>query len=418
MKDRRVVVTGMGVITPLGHDVPTLWKNLVAGRSGIRPITLFDTQDFAVRIAGEAHGFEPTAYMSAKDARRSDRFTQFAIAALGQAREQSGLVVDASNADDAGVIIGSGVGGIWTYSGEFEVLHSRGPRRVNPFLVPMITVDVPSVQIALRTGAQGPNFGIASACATGADAIGQAFETIRRGHARAMFTGGFEAAVTPIGVASFDRMRALSRRNDDPQAACRPFDADRDGFVMSEGGALLILEELESALARGAEPLAEIGSYASTSDAAHLAAPDAEGIGAARSMTLALERAGLRPDEVSYINAHGTSTVAGDPAETQAIKHALGEHAYRVPVSSTKSMTGHLIGGAGALEAIICIQTLRTGILPPTINLQTPDPACDLDYVPNQARHVDPASLDVTLSNSFGFGGHNSTLLLRAFRRS
>ena len=413
MEDRRIVVTGMGSISPLGLDVPTLWNNLIAGRSGIRPITLFDTRDFEVQIAGEAHGFEPIDYMSAKEVRRADRFTQFALAALPQALAQSGLVVDEHNADDVGVIVGSGVGGIWTYSSEFETLWTKGPRRISPFLVPMITVDVPAVQIALRTGARGPNFGLASACSTGADAIGQAFETIRRGHARAMFTGSFEAAVTPIGVATFDRMQALSRRNDDPQGASRPFDADRDGFVMAEGGALLILEELGYALARGAEPLAELCSHASTSDAIHLAAPDAEGAGAAHCMNLALQRAGIAPSEVSYINAHGTSTPVGDPAETQAIKHALGEHAYRVPISSTKSMTGHLIGGAGALEAVICIQVLREGILPPTINLQTPDPACDLDYVPNQARR---AVVDVTLSNSIGFGGHNSSLVFRAFR--
>jgi 3-oxoacyl-[acyl-carrier-protein] synthase II len=274
----------------------------------------------------------------------------------------------------------------------------------------MISVDVPAVQIALRTGARGPNFGIASACATGADAMGQAYETILRGHAQVMLTGGFEAAITPIGVATFDRMRALSRRNDNPAAASRPFDADRDGFVMAEGGALLVLEELGFALRRGAEPLAEVVGYAATSDAIHVAAPDAEGAGASRCMALAMKRAGITPGDVSYINAHGTSTLLGDPAETQAIKHALGEHAYRVPASSTKSMTGHLIGGAGALEAVVCVQALQTGIVPPTINLDTPDPACDLDYVPGQARR---AELEVTLSNSFGFGGHNTTLIFR-----
>lgn len=413
MEAKRVVITGLGVISSLGLDVPTLWQNLVAGRSGIAPITLFDTRDMDVRIAGEAHGFQATDYMSAKDARRADRFTQFAIAAVEEALAQSGLVVDEHNADDVGVIVGSGVGGIWTYSQEFDVLRKKGPRRVSPFLVPMITVDVPAVQIALRTGASGPNMAVTSACATGADALGQAHETIRRGHARAMFAGGFEAAVTPIGVASFDRMRALSRRNGDPTGASRPFDADRDGFVMSEGGALLVLEELEFALARGAEPLAEVVAYAATSDATHIAAPDAEGLGAARCMSLAMARAGIEPGDVSYVNAHGTSTPAGDPAETEAIKRALGEHAYHVPVSATKSMTGHLIGGAGALEAVICVQALRTGIIPPTINLQTPDPACDLDYVPHQARR---AELDLILSNSFGFGGHNVTLAFRAYR--
>jgi 3-oxoacyl-[acyl-carrier-protein] synthase II len=411
MECKRVVVTGMGIISPLGLDVSSMWQNLIAGQSGIAPISLFDTSDFDVRIAGEAHGFDPRNYMSFKEARRADRFTQFAIAALGEALAQSGLVIDEGNAEDVGAILGSGVGGIWTYSQEFDVLRDKGPRRVSPVLVPMITVDVPSVQIALRTGARGPTFGVTSACATGADALGQAFETIRRGHARAMITGSFEAAVTPIGVATFDRMRALSRRNDDPEGASRPFDADRDGFVMAEGGAVLILEEIEFARARGAEPLGEIASYAATSDAIHIAAPDPEGVGAAHCMTLAMQRAGIGPRDVSYINAHGTSTSAGDPAETQAIKRALGEHAHQVPTSATKSMTGHLIGGAGSVESVICIQALRTGIIPPTINLVTPDPACDLDYVPDQARQ---AELSVVLSNSFGFGGHNATLVFKA----
>ena len=402
----------MGLISPVGLDVNSMWQNLVAGRSGIGPITLFDASDFQVQIAGEAHGFEPTDYMSAKDARRADRFTQFAIASLEQALAQSGLVADDHNATDIGVIVGSGVGGIWTYSREFGVLRDKGPRRVSPFLVPMITVDVPAVQIALRTGARGPNLGVASACATGADAIGQAYETIRRGHARAMITGGFEAAVTPIGVATFDRMRALSRRNDDPPAASRPFESDRDGFVMSEGGAILILEEIGFALERGAEPLAELIGYAATSDAIHVAAPDAEGSGSALCMDLGMGRAGVGPGDISYINAHGTGTPAGDPAETEALKQSLGDYAYQVPVGATKSITGHLIGGAGALEAVICIQALRTGLIPPTINLDRPDPACDLDYVPNHARQ---GKLEVALSNSFGFGGHNATLIFRTY---
>jgi beta-ketoacyl-acyl-carrier-protein synthase II len=363
-----------------------------------------------VRFAGEAHGFNPTNYMSAKEARRNDRFTQFAMAALEQALAQSGLVVDAHNAYDVGAIVGSGEGGIQTYANEFDVMYQHGVRRVSPFLIPMIVIDAPAVQVALRTGARGPNFGVASACSTGAHAIGQAYETIRQGHARAMITGGTEAAVTVIGVAAFDRMQALSRRNDDPAGASRPFDADRDGFVMGEGGAILVLEELAFARARGAEPLAELLGYATTSDAVHLTTPDPEGVGAARCIELALARAGLTPADVSYINAHGTATPAGDPAETQAVKRALGEHAYRVPISATKSMTGHLLGGAGALEAVICVQALREGIIPPTINLETPDPACDLDYVPNVARQ---AELDVVLSNSFGFGGHNVTLVFR-----
>ncbi len=413
MLTRRVVITGMGVISPVGLDVTTAWSNLLAGKSGIAPITLFDASDFDVRIAGEAHHFDPVDYMSSKDARRSDRFAQFAIAALAETLSQSRLLVDSHNAYDVGVVIGSGVGGIWTYTQELDVLRGKGPRRVNPFLIPSITVDVPSVQIAMLTRAQGPNLGVASACATGADAIGQAYETILRGHARAMFTGGFEAAVTPIGVAAFDRMRALSRRNDDPPAASRPFDADRDGFVIAEGGALLVLEELEFALARGAEPLAEVLAYWATSDAVHLTAPDMEGVGAAHCMTRALKRAGLTAEMVSYINAHGTSTLSGDPAETRAIKQALGEHAYRVPISSTKSMTGHMLGGAGAFEAVVCVQSMRTGLVPPTINLETPDPECDLDYVPLLARQAD---VDIVMSNSMGFGGHNTALIFRAYR--
>lgn len=412
MENKRVVVTGMGVISPVGLDVPTSWENLTAGRSGIGPITLFDSSDLDVHFAGEAHGFDPLNHMSAREARRTDRFAQFAVAALSQALAQSGLVVDQSNAHDIGVVAGSGVGGMTTYNRELNILRDKGPRRVSPVLIPMITVDVPAVHIALRTGARGPNLGVASACATGTDAIGQAYETILRGHAKAMFAGSFEAPISAIAMASFVRMRAISLRNDDPPGASRPFDADRDGFVPAEGGAILILEELEFALERGAEPLAELVGYAATSDAVHITAPDPEGSAAARCMVLAMERAGVAPDGVSYINAHGTATPLGDPAETNAIKLALGEHAYRVPVGSTKSMTGHLSGGAGSLEAVICIQALRTGIIPPTINLETPDPTCDLDYVPNAARE---ASLDVVLSNSFGFGGHNATLAFKAY---
>lgn len=413
MESRRVVITGMGVISPVGLDVGSMWDNVVNGRSGIAPITLFDTEGLGVHIAGEAHGFDPLNYMSAKEARRTDRFTQFAIAALAEAQAQSALVVHEAISHDVGVIVGSGVGGVWTYSREFEVLRDKGPRHVSPFLVPMITVDVPAVQIALRTGAQGPNLGVASACATGADAIGMAYETIRHGQAQAMFCGGFEAAISPISIATFERMGALSRRNDDPAGASRPFDAARDGFVLSEGGALLVLEELSFALARGAEPLAEIIGYAATSDAVHIAAPAAEGMAAAHCMRLAMQRAGVTPGEVSYINAHATGTPAGDPVETLVIKQALGEWAYRVPISATKSITGHLLGGAGALEAVICVQALRTGIIPPTVNLAVPDPACDLDYVPGEARK---AELEVVLSNSFGFGGHNVTLVFRQWR--
>jgi beta-ketoacyl-acyl-carrier-protein synthase II len=413
METRRVVITGIGVISPIGLDVPTMWENAVAGRSGIGPITRFDTTGFEVRFAGEAHGFEATDYMPAKEARRADRFTHFAIAALEEALAQSKLSINENNAHDVGVIMGSGIGGVESYTTELEVLREKGPRRVSPLLVPMISVDIPAVQTALRTGARGPNMGVSSACATSADAIGQAYETIRRGYARAMFTGGFEAAITPIALATFTRMRALSRRNDDPPGASRPFDADRDGFVMAEGGALFVLEDLESALARGAVPLAEVAGYASTSDAMYVTAPDPEGVGVARCMTLAMERAEVGPADVSYINAHGTSTLLGDPAETAAIKRAFGDYAYRIPASATKSVHGHLIGGTGALEAAICVQALRKGMIPPTINLENPDPACDLDYVPNKARQ---AEVDVVVSNSIGFGGHNATLVLKAYR--
>lgn len=410
--ERRVVITGMGVISSLGLDVPTLWGNLLAGKSGIGPIERFDTRGFDVRIAGEIRGFDPLEYMPAREARRTDRFGQFALAALEQALQQSRLEVDGQHADQIGALVGSGVGGIWTYTRELDHLRQDGPRRVNPFLIPSITVDVPSVLIALRTGAQGPNFGLSAACATGAGAVGEAFEIIRRGHAQAMFAGGTEAAVTPIGVAAFDRMRALSRRNADPAGACRPFDAERDGFVIADGGAVLVLEELSFALERGAEPLAEILGYANTSDAAHLTAPDVEAAGSAHCMQQAITRAGLQPEQISYINAHATSTPAGDLAETQAIRRVFGPAAYQTPVSSTKSMTGHALGGVGALEAVICVQALRNGWIPPTINQEHPDPQCDLDYVPNQARR---AQLSAVLSNSFGFGGHNVSLVLGAY---
>jgi 3-oxoacyl-[acyl-carrier-protein] synthase II len=410
--ERRVVITGMGVISSLGLDVPGLWGNLLAGKSGIGPIEAFDTRGFDVRIAGEVRGFDPLNYMPAREARRTDRFGQFALAAMEQALQQSGLKVEDRYADQVGVLVGSGVGGIWTYTRELDNLRQDGPRKVNPFLIPSITVDIPSVLIALRTGAQGPNYGLSAACATGAGAIGEAFEIIRRGHALAMFAGGAEAAVTPIGVAAFDRMRALSRRNEDPAGASRPFDEERDGFVIADGAAVLILEELHFALQRGARPLAEILGYANTSDAQHLTAPDVDAKASARCMQLALERAGLQPGQISYINAHATGTPAGDLAETLAIKRVFGPAAYRTPVSSTKSMTGHALGGVGAIEAVICIQGLCNGWIPPTINLEHPDPHCDLDYVPNRARR---AQLSAVLSNSFGFGGHNVSLVLGAY---
>jgi beta-ketoacyl-acyl-carrier-protein synthase II len=390
-----------------------MWQNLVAGRSGIAPITLFDTTRFDTHIAGEAHGFDAANYLSPKDARRMDRFTHFALAALEEVLACGRLVVREHDPYDIGVIIGSGAGGLATYAVEFETLRLKGPRHINPFHVPAVSLDAAAVQVALRTGARGPNFGLSSACATGADSIGEAYKIILHGEAQAMFAGSFDASIVPMGMAGFDCTGALSHRNDDPATASRPFDASRDGFVAAEGGALFLLEDLEFALRRGAEPLAEIVGYAATSDAIHITAPDPEGAGAARCISLALSRAGVTPEEVSYINAHGTGTVVGDPAETKAIKRALGEAAYSVPVSSTKSMTGHLVGGAGSLEAAICVQALLTGVIPPTINLHEPDPECDLDYVPNRAR---PATLELVLTNSFGFGGHNASLVFRYFR--
>jgi 3-oxoacyl-[acyl-carrier-protein] synthase II len=410
-RDVRVVVTGLGAISPVGLDVPTMWQNLVAGRSGIGPITHFDASDFAVRIAGEAWGFDPADYMPVKEVRRTDRFVQFAIAAAQQAVAQARLTVDQAIADQVGVIVGVGMGGINTYSRELRVLMEKGPRRVSPFLIPMITVDVAAVQIAILTGARGPNLGLSSACSTGSDAIGQAYEAIRRGDAQVMIAGGTEAAVTPVGVAAFDRMRALSHRNEEPERASRPFDAERDGFVMGEGGAIVVLEELSSAERRGVEPLAEVVGYANTSDAVSIVAPAGGGAGAARTMALALKKAGLSPEEVDLVSAHGTSTPLGDVHETMALKRVFGARAYEVLISATKSMTGHLLGAVGALQAVITVMAIREGIIPPTINYTTPDPQCDLDYVPNVARR---ASVRVALSNSFGFGGHNVALVFKA----
>jgi len=426
---RRVVVTGMGVISPVGLDTPTAWQNVVAGKSGIGRITLFNTDDMRVKIAGEAWGFNPTAYMSPKEARRADRNVQFAIAAAKQALAQAKLKIADANADDVGVLIGSGAAGIWTYTTQQAIMDAHGPQRLSPLLIPMITVDSASVQVSILTGARGPSYGIASACSTGVDSIGEAFEIIRRGDAEAMIAGGTEAAVHRLGIGGFDQLGALSRRNEAPAEACRPFDLRRDGFVLSEGAGVVILEALERALARGAEPLAEVLAYAATSDAAHLTNPDKNAVQAGRAITRVLQKAGVKPEEVDYINAHGTWTQLGDLFEVRAIKNALGEAAYRVPISSTKSTTGHLLGGAGAVEAIWCVMALREGLIPPTINYFTPDPQCDLDFVPNIARRADPSAgfapaprseaeragrgLRIVLSNAFGFGGHNTILLLK-----
>lgn len=409
---RRVVVTGLGLISPVGLNVPAAWEAVCAGRSGVRTITLFDTAHFRVKIGGEAWGFTPTDYMTAKEARRADRNVQFAIAAAREAVAQARLNVgqDGVDAEGVGVLVGSGAAGIWTYTAQQKVMDEQGPQRLSPLLIPMITVDSASVQVAILTGARGPNFGLASACSTGVDALGEAFEIIRRGDADVMLAGGAEAAVTPLGVAGFDQMNALSRRNDDPAGASRPFDRDRDGFVLSEGAGVLVLEALEHAQRRGAEPLAEMLAYGATSDALHFTNPDPDGLQAARAITRALHKAALRPEDIGYVNAHATSTPLGDVFEVRALKRALGAHAYRIPVSATKSITGHMLGAAGAAEAIFTVLALRHQILPPTINHATADPECDLDCVPNVARRAD---FGVALSTSFGFGGHNSVLVLR-----
>lgn len=409
--DQRVVVTGIGAITPVGLDFPTAWANVRNGQSGAGRITLFDTTDYAVKIAGEAWGFDPLNYMPARDARRADRTTQFALAAAEEAFQQANLTITPSNTYDIGVMIGSGAGGISTYIKEYDALKARGPRGVSPLLIPLIVVDSASVQISIRYGARGPNLGMASACSTSLDAVGMALEVIRRGDADVMITGGAEAAVNVLGITGFDQLRALSHRNDDPPAASRPFDADRDGFLLSEGSVVLILERLTHARARDAEILGEIRAYAATADAQHFTAPDDTGSGAAESIRRALKKARLTPADLGYINAHATSTPLGDSTEGAALRAALGQHATRIPISSTKSTTGHMLGAAGALATGLTMQALRSGCLPPTINLHTVDPAvADLNHIAHTAC---PTDAQFAIVNSYGFGGHNSCLVLQ-----
>lgn len=410
--ERRVVVTGMGAVSPLGLDVPTLWQGVIEARSGVRPVTLCDTNGLESRIAGEVKGFDAQNYMERKEVRRNDRFIHFAIAATREALGSAELKITPENAEEIGVIIGSGIGGIETFADGLATLRDKGPGRVSPFLVPAMITNMAAGQVSIQFGLKGPSFCPTSACATAAHAIGEAVETIRRGWAKAIVAGGSEAPITPIGIAAFVSARAISTNNDEAATASRPFDATRDGFVLSEGCALLVLEDYEHAVARGARILAEVAGYGASSDAFHITQPCAGGEGALRAMRLALRHAGLAPDTIDYINAHGTSTLAGDIAETQAIKTLLGERAYQVPVSSSKSQLGHLIGAAGSIEAVITILALQNGVLPPTINLRTPDPECDLDYVPNAAR---PATLNLAMSNSFGFGGHNVSLIFRRY---
>jgi 3-oxoacyl-[acyl-carrier-protein] synthase II len=408
---KRVVVTGLGAVSPLGNDVNSTWDGIVNGRSGVAPVTKFDASGYRARIAAEARGFDPSAHFEAKDLRRMDPVVQFALVAAREAVADAGIAFDDELKQRAAVIIGSGIGGMDTVTREVRTLTERGPSRVSPFLIPMILPETPASMAAIEFGLTGPNFAVTSACASGANAIGEAANMLRHGLADVALCGGAENGVIEIALAGFSAMKALSTRNDDPASASRPFDRDRDGFVVGEGAAILIIETLEHAQARGAHIYAELLGYGSNDDAFHITAPTEDGAGAAACMQLALRDADLQPQQIGYINAHGTSTPLNDATETRAIKRALGEHAYRVPVSSTKSMTGHLLGAAGALEAVLCIKAIETGIIPPTMNLQHRDPECDLDYVPNAARQ---AQVQVVLSNSFGFGGHNACLILGA----
>jgi 3-oxoacyl-[acyl-carrier-protein] synthase II len=412
MSKPRVVITGMGTVNPCGLDVESTWDNVVNGRSGVGPITLFDPAPLNVKIAGEVKGFDPAQFMEGKEARRRDRFAQFAIAASVQAVRQANLTIDESNADEVGVMLGTAIGGLQSFFECVDTYLKQGPRRMNPFTMTMLIADSSSAQVAIMLGARGPSVAPVSACAAGADAIGMAYETILRGDARAMICGASEATVIPVGIAAFDRLGAMTRESDDPARASRPFSGDRGGLVMSEGAGALVLESLESALARGAEPLAEIVGYGCTCDAFHISAPLESGAGAAKAMALALKHAGLRPEDVDHINAHGTATDLNDPMETRAIKTVFGARAYKIPISGTKSMTGHMMGATGALEAILCVHTIRAGKVPPTINLNTPDPNCDLDYVPHVAREV---PVRVAMTNAFGFGGHNAVLILKRY---
>lgn len=412
MLKRRVVVTGIGCITPLGDGVQTFWEGLVSGRSGVGPITAFDATEFTTRIAAEVKSFDPTSYMDRKDARRMDRFAQFAVAGTRLALEDAGLSEGRFDPERTGVLIGSGIGGIHTWEEQARALFERGPGRVSPFFVPMIIPDMASGQVSIIFGAKGHNACSVTACASGAHSIGDAMRVIQKGDADVMITGGTEAAVSPLSMAGFCSARTLSTRNDDPHRASRPFDADRDGFVLGEGSGIVILESLDHALQRNARIYAEITGYAGTGDAFHITSPEPEGDGARRAMAAALADADLQPEAVDYINAHGTSTAYNDKLETLAIKRVFGDHAGSVAISSTKSMTGHLLGAAGGVEAIASCMAIVDGVIPPTVNYETPDPECDLDYVPNEARSQ---RVDVVMSNSFGFGGHNAVLIFQRY---
>jgi 3-oxoacyl-[acyl-carrier-protein] synthase II len=406
-----VVITGIGVVSPLGNDLETFWSNLVAGVSGVDTITHFDATGYGTRIAAQVKDFDPTAWMDRKDAKRNDRFVQLSVAAAKQAVAHAKLDVPAANPDRVGVIVGSGIGGIATFEEQHENLVRKGPDRVSPFFIPMMISNMASGQISIHTGAKGPNFTTVSACTSSANAIGEALRTLQHDDADIVITGGTEATITPMAIAGFSSMKAMSTRNDEPTRASRPFDAERDGFVMGEGAVMLVLEKAEGAAKRGASVLCEVAGYGASGDAYHITSPAPDGDGAVRAMRQALKDAGMNPEDVTYINAHGTSTPYNDRTETVAVKRLFGEHARNVMLASTKSMTGHLLGAAGALEAAICALVMTRGIVPPTINYEHPDPECDLDCVPNQARTVHVTG---ALSNSMGFGGHNGTLAFRA----
>ncbi len=409
---RRVVVTGLGLVTPLGIGVEPSWTSLLAGQSGVRRITQFDASAFPTQIAGEVDGFDPEAFIEPKEVKKVDRFIQFAIAAADMAMTDSGLKVDEESADRVGVAVGAGMGGLPIIERVHSVFTEKGPRRISPFFIPSVLINLASGHISIRFGVKGPNLAHVTACATGSHAIGDSFRIIERGDADAMITGGTESCITPLGVGGFNAMKALSTRNDEPEKASRPFDRDRDGFVMGEGAGVMVLESLDHARARGARIYAEIIGYGLTSDAYHITSPDPGGDGAARCIRMALKGAGLSPEAVDYINAHGTSTKYGDELETLAIKSVFKEHARRLVVSSTKSMTGHLLGAAGGIEGVFSVLAIRDGKIPPTINLDHPDPECDLDYAPHTLRERD---VKVSLSNSFGFGGTNACIVFRKF---
>ncbi|MCX7988132.1 MAG: beta-ketoacyl-ACP synthase II [Thermodesulfovibrio sp.] len=415
MAKRRVVVTGLGAITPLGLDVKSTWQAILEGKSGVGYITHFDTSAYPVKIAAEVKGFEPTNYIEPKEVKKMDRFIHFAIAATQMAIDDSGLKIDKENSERIGIVIGSGMGGLPAIEYYHKLSLEKGWKRVSPFFIPMVIINLAAGQVSLKYGIKGPNLAVTTACASGNHAIGEAFRMIEYGDADVMIAGGAEAVITPMAVSGFSVMRALSTRNDEPEKASRPFDVDRDGFVMGEGAGIIIIEELEHALRRGAKIYAELSGYGMSSDAYHITAPAPEGEGGARCMKMALHDAGVRPEEVDYINAHGTATKQGDELETQAIKTVFGEHAYKLCVSSTKSMTGHLLGAAGGIEAIFTILSIYENVVPPTINLDNPDPECDLDYVPYKSRKKE---IKCAMTNSFGFGGTNASLVFKKFSGS